>query len=49
MFGIWIIHKSSLGSREVTHTKFGPDRFNRFDVYRLDPNKVYKDGYGTEN
>ena len=29
---LWIIFKHSLGTFEV-HTKFGPDRFSRFDVY----------------
>ena len=32
------IHKPSLGPCEVPQ-KFGPDRFSRFDVYRLQTNK----------
>ena len=33
-FFIFIIHKPFLWSRNVPH-KFGPDQFNRFDVYRI--------------
>ena len=37
-FEILIIHKPSLGPREVTHKNW-PDRFRRFDVYCIQTNK----------
>ena len=46
-FLILIFHKPSLRS----HTQFGPDRFSRFDVYWIQPNKqtdkpnLYVDDY----
>jgi len=41
IFKILIIHKPSLGSREVPQ-KFGPDRFSRFDVYWIQTNRQAK-------
>ena len=33
-----IIHNHSMGSSR-SHKKFGPDRFNRFDVYWIQKNE----------
>ena len=38
-FEISIIHKPSLGSREIPQKKIGPDRFSRFDAYWIQTNK----------